>query len=237
MLLASLLLFRLGNRPLRFAGILLFLAGTAIGLHQVVKSLTWAGKQPTPPITTLPWAIVSARRLRNTGRMAEPSSFFNMQPSPARSDDPGTWPSEWPDRPIEWAGQWNGFFGRGVQNADVESYFVFDDAPDEEWTQEPHRFFPCDGDEDRGGLGIEVATRGFQWNHPLAQDVIFWLYEITNECTTDYSQVYFTQYIDWGVGGTDDSGDDEGAYNQADAEGFIRLNALRLRLGAKRTHR
>ncbi|UCH47282.1 MAG: argininosuccinate synthase [Betaproteobacteria bacterium] len=31
--------------------------------------------------------------------------------------------------------------------------------------------------------------------------------------------------------------DDRGAYNQADAEGFIRLNALRLRLGAKRTRR
>ena len=29
--------------------------------------------------------------------------------------------------------------------------------------------------------------------------------------------------------------DDEGAYNQADAEGFIKLNALRLRIGAKRS--
>jgi argininosuccinate synthase len=28
--------------------------------------------------------------------------------------------------------------------------------------------------------------------------------------------------------------DDDGAYNQADAEGFIKLNALRLRIGAKR---
>lgn len=28
--------------------------------------------------------------------------------------------------------------------------------------------------------------------------------------------------------------DDEGAYNQKDAEGFIRLNALRLRAAAKR---
>jgi argininosuccinate synthase len=28
--------------------------------------------------------------------------------------------------------------------------------------------------------------------------------------------------------------DDGGAYNQADAAGFIRLNALRLRIGAKR---
>jgi len=29
--------------------------------------------------------------------------------------------------------------------------------------------------------------------------------------------------------------DDEGAYNQSDAEGFIKLNALRLRIAAKRT--
>jgi argininosuccinate synthase len=31
--------------------------------------------------------------------------------------------------------------------------------------------------------------------------------------------------------------DDRGAYNQADAEGFIRLNALRLRIGARRARR
>lgn len=136
-----------------------------------------------------------------------------LQESPARSDDPGTWPSEWPDRPIDWAGQWNGFFGRGVENADVETYFVFDDSPDKEWIGSEHLFFPCTDDESRGGLGLEVAARAFQWNHPLAQDVIFWLYEITNECDIDYEDVFFSQYIDWGVGGTDDSGDDEGAYN------------------------
>ena len=31
--------------------------------------------------------------------------------------------------------------------------------------------------------------------------------------------------------------EDEGAYNQQDAEGFIRLNALRLRTGARQKHR
>ncbi|GIV60516.1 MAG: hypothetical protein KatS3mg043_1605 [Rhodothermaceae bacterium] len=154
------------------------------------------------PVTKEPW-----------GWGPVPGYSNPRQESPARSDDPATWPAEWPDRPIEWAGQWNGFFGRGVQNADVETYFVFDDAPDREWTQEPHRFYPCPGDTTRGGLGLEVAVRGFQWNHPLAQDVIFWLYEITNECQVDYDEVYFAQYIDWGIGGTDDSGDDEGAYN------------------------
>ncbi len=154
------------------------------------------------PVTKEPW-----------GFSPIPGYSNPFQDSPARSDDPKTWPSEWPDRPIDWAGQWNGFFGKGVENADVETYFVFDDSPDREWIQSPSQFYPCPDDPARGGLGMEVATRGFQWNHPLAQDVIFWLYEITNECEVDYDQVYFTQYIDWGVGGTDDSGDDEGAYN------------------------
>ena len=153
-------------------------------------------------VTRVPW-----------GWAPVPGYSNPRQPLPARSDDPATWPAEWPDRPVDWAGKWNGFFGRGVTNADVETYFVFDDAPDREWLQGPSQFFPCPGDQNRGGLGLEVAVRGFQWSHPLAQDVIFWLYEITNECGTDYDKVYFTQYIDWGIGGIDDSGDDEGGYN------------------------
>ena len=154
------------------------------------------------PVTRVPW-----------GWAPVPGYSNPRQESPARSDDDATWPSEWPDRPIDWAGQWNGYFGRGVTNADVETYFVFDDAPDPEFTLPPYAFFPCPGEPERGGLGLEVAARGFQWNHPLAQDVIFWVYEITNECGVDYDDVVFAQYLDWGVGGTDDSSDDAGAYN------------------------
>ncbi len=154
------------------------------------------------PITKVPWGFAPVFGYSNP-----------LQDSPARSDDNVTWPQTWPDRPVDWAGQWNGWFGKGVFNADLETYFVFDDAEDEEWIQAPHNFYPCEGDTSRGGLGLEVKARGFQWNHPLAQDVIFWLYEITNECDVDYDEVYFSQYIDWGIGGTDDSGDDEGAYD------------------------
>ena len=154
------------------------------------------------PTTQVPW-----------GWAPVPGYSNPRQASPARSDDERTWPAVWPDRPIDWAGQWNGLFGRGVTNADVETYFVMDDAPDPEWTLPPHQFFPCPGQTNRGGLGLEVAVRGLQWNHPLAQDVIFWVYEITNECGQDYDDVVFAQYLDWGIGGTDDSGDDEGAYN------------------------
>ncbi len=154
------------------------------------------------PVTKIPWGFAPLPGFSNP-----------LQESPARSDDESTWPQYWPDRPVGWAGQWNGWFGKGVKNADLETYFVFDDTEDKEWIQAPHKFYPCPADTNRGGLGIEVKARGFQWNHPLAQDVIFWLYEITNECEVDYDDMYFSQYIDWGIGGTDDSGDDEGAYN------------------------
>jgi hypothetical protein len=154
------------------------------------------------PVTKLPW-----------GWAPLPGYSNPRQGSPARSDDPATWPADWPDRPIEWAGRWNGYFGRGITNSDLETYFVMDDAFHFKWTQDPYRFYPCQGDPTRGGLGLEVATRGFQWTHVLAQDVIFWHYEITNECDVSYDDVFYAQYIDWGIGGTDDSGDDEGAYN------------------------
>ena len=34
---------------------------------------------------------------------------------------------------MDWDGYWNGYFGKGVQNADLETYFVFDDNEDREY--------------------------------------------------------------------------------------------------------
>ena len=158
------------------------------------------------PVEKVPWGWAPVQGYSNP-----------RQALPARSDDQFTWPDSWPDQP-SWTGEWNGFFGRGIQNAEVETYFVCDDAPDEEWLSAQDEtgkgvFYPDKNDPTRGGLGMEIKARGFQWSHVLAQDVIFWLYEITNEGTTDYDSVYFSQYIDWGIGGTADSGDDEGGFS------------------------
>ncbi|MBT3683148.1 MAG: hypothetical protein HOI42_12970 [Candidatus Marinimicrobia bacterium] len=160
----------------------------------------------TDPITKIPW-----------GWAPLPGYSNPNQQYPARSDDEFTWPNFWPEH-SDWINQWDGYFGRGIMNADVETFFVCDDSPDWEWfyPQEDGSgvFFPDPSDSTRGGLGMEVRARGFQWSHVLAQDVIFWHYEIVNEGTTDYDSVYFSQYIDWGIGGTADSGDDEGGYNK-----------------------
>lgn len=131
---------------------------------------------------------------------------------PARSDETSSWPLTWPDRPSDWNGAWNGFFGKGIKNADVETYFVFDDNEDREYLIK-NNFTPDEEDPLRGGLGMQVKTRGFQWSQVLAEDVIFWYYEITNMGTTDYDKTLFAQYIDWGIGGHDNSSNNAGDYD------------------------
>ena len=137
-----------------------------------------------------------------------PGYFNALGTEPAMSDDAETWPTSWPDKDASWSGYWNGFFGKGVQNADLETFFVFDDDQDEEWD-----FLPDPSDPERRGMGIEVAARYFQWSQVLAEDVIFAVYFITNEGQTQYDSTYYSFYIDWGVGGTDDSSDDTGDYD------------------------
>ncbi len=132
---------------------------------------------------------------------------------PARSDDNSTWPLTWPDRPFDWNAKWDGFFGKGVKNADLETFFVMDDNEDREYILN-NNFHPDAEDLNRGGLGMQVKVRGFQWSQVLAEDVIFWLYNITNMGTTDYSKTLFAQYIDWGIGGHDNSSNNAGDYNE-----------------------
>jgi len=142
-----------------------------------------------------------------------PGYAARYQSTPAQSTEPNTWPTHWPDRPGDWDGQWNGFFGKGVQNADLETYFVFDDNEDREYILK-NRFYPDAADTTRGGLGMQVRARGFQWSQVLSEDVIFWFYEITNMGTTDYDKTLFAEYVDWGIGGHDNSSNNAGSYDK-----------------------
>ena len=142
-----------------------------------------------------------------------PGYAARFQSSPAQSTDSKTWPPHWPDRPSDWDGYWNGFFGKGIQNADLETFFVFDDNEDREYILK-NNFHPDADDPTRGGLGMQVRGRGFQWSQVLAEDVIFWYYEITNMGTTDYDKTLFAQYVDWGIGGHDNSSNNAGSYNK-----------------------
>ena len=152
-------------------------------------------------------------------------------PLVAMSNQPNTWPSVWPDKNITdslsndvawvrdetdpgWPRSWNGYFGKNVSNADQESYFQMDDQADMEWFQRTdssgnvYYYYPSADDTARRGLGLRVSVRGLQWSHFLAQDVIFWLYEITNISTHTYDKVAFGMVVGTLSGGRQDSEDD-----------------------------
>ncbi|RPH97050.1 MAG: hypothetical protein EHM72_14030, partial [Calditrichaeota bacterium] len=161
----------------------------------------------------------------------------------AMSNKPDSWPvAGWPSRGFEkkWPGEWNGRFGRGITYADLESYFVFNDAqdlekivqrndPEEKLITTGPRYHPRAGvligdiDPDVtvqkgypwGGLGLRVATRGFQWNNPEAKDIIFWEFDITNISDNDLPVCGFGYDIDMALGDEHMPDDDIGYFNKS----------------------
>lgn len=150
---------------------------------------------------------------------------------PAMSHLEESWPiAGWPAAggTTKWPGEWNGRFGRGVIYADMESFFVVNDAQDQEYLgiEDPVRYYPRPGrtiqsnatqqpDFEWGGLGIRVETRGFQWNNPQARDAIFWEYNIANTSDYDLLEVAFGYWVDNAIGHSavgDSDGDDEKGY-------------------------
>ncbi len=146
-------------------------------------------------------------------------------PTPALSDDPNSWPSFWPDRlnnPDDpgWPGNWNGFFGRGVFNADLESFYVMDDFTDMEYaldpeTQRPNSeygvYYASSEDSTIGGMGLQAQVRLFQWANVLAEDLMFILYRITNVTDKTHSDLYLGQIMDYGLG--NEEGDENAAFD------------------------
>lgn len=148
-----------------------------------------------------------------------PGYINSSSTSPANSVDTTTWPAQWPVAlradgvtTAAWDGYWYGYFGRGVKNADMETFFVVDDSKDAEFTRTPYFYYPIASDSARGGLGIRVEVRAFQWSHVLAEDCIFWHYDIVNLADAGYDTCAFGFYSDPGVGTYQNSTPDNSAY-------------------------
>ncbi len=150
--------------------------------------------------------------------------------SVAMSHLPDSWPIEGWNDPIaknwkdnEGKTQWFGYFGRGIINADQESLFDADDQADDEFNFLNYNvnspiFLPDSTDPTRHGMGLRMRVRGFQWANFLAEDAIFWLYDITNEGTTIFRKADFGTVVGTLAGGDGDSGDDLGYF---DVENWI----------------
>lgn len=146
----------------------------------------------------------------------------------AMSHLPRSWPIEgWNDEIAkDWKDekgvtQWFGYFGRGIKNADQESIFDADDQWDDEFNflwgstgQILDTFFlPNQNDLTRRGMGLRMRVRGFQWSNFLAEDAVFWLYDIQNEGTYTYRKADFGTVVGTLAGGDGDSGDDLGYFD------------------------
>lgn len=155
--------------------------------------------------------------------------YFNpTSETPAMSNRPDSWPPNgWPSQgnQTKWPGEWDGRFGRGVQYADLETYFVVNDAQDQEYLVFGNRvkYYPRPavriGDQATiqkgmpwGGIGIRVAQRGFQWNNPQARDALFWEYSVANISDYNLHDVAFGYRVDTWIGG-ESSSDDVGFYD------------------------
>ena len=146
--------------------------------------------------------------------------------SVAMSHLPDSWPIEGWNDPVahNWFDslghtQWFGYFGRDIKNADQESLFDADDQMDDEFNYNDYIhpvnpiFLPDSTNPVRHGMGLRMRIRGFQWSNFLAEDVIFWLYDILNEGTTIYRKADFGTVVGTLAGGDGDSQDDLGYFD------------------------
>ena len=115
---------------------------------------------------------------------------------------PDSWPEGWYNPNIK-RYVWPGALRQGASNADLESFFVVDDRTNREF-----EYYPFPHDSSRKGLGIEIECRYYQWANPLAEDMIFLVYKITNKSPKDLKDVFFGMWGDPHVGGPSNWQDD-----------------------------
>lgn len=162
---------------------------------------------------------------------------ISMSDSPDEDRDPDARPDTWPQYkttsnpfwyPITDASNpdfpgkfvWPGEYGKGVTTADQESYYVMDDSyvyrhNSYPWTgqKQTGEFYPDSTNLSRGGIGLTVQARGYQWIATRAQNVIFFIYSLRNTGTDTLYNVYFGMYGDPHIGGSNDYADDDSYYD------------------------
>lgn len=120
----------------------------------------------------------------------------------AMSNRPITWGNSFP-KDSEGNLLWPGLFGDGIVTADLESYYVMDDRFNKEFD-----YFPFPDDSSKKGIGIQVIARGYQYAASIAEDIIFFRFEIKNTSPKRLENVVVGMIGDPHIGGAGDFSDD-----------------------------
>ncbi|MDX1740747.1 MAG: hypothetical protein R3178_05610, partial [Rhodothermales bacterium] len=170
---------------------------TSNGGETATDGSAWWGWQPIP----------CAQPVGNFEgiQVVNPESRF-IPTSDAPDDNldgkPDSWPDSWFNENLQQY-VWPGALQQGASNSDKELLYFMNDYSNREFA-----YYPFENDTTKKGLGLEVETRIYQWANPLAEDVIFLIYKITNKSDKDLDKVIFGMWGDPHVGGPSDWADD-----------------------------
>jgi hypothetical protein len=136
---------------------------------------------------------------------------FNA-PDANRDGKPDSWPESWYNSALR-RYVWPAFLGNDATTPDEEAYFVLDDnqnfKPEQQVDGNAMSIYqPFPNDKSKGGLGLSMECRALQWNNPLAEDIVFLIYAVTNKSPKNLDTVYFGMFGDPHVGGANDFDDD-----------------------------
>ena len=184
-------------------------------MHVVSDGLVSNGGEISPDGSTYwGWQPVScAEPVGSFGGLQVVDPTSNKIPTNDAADTdldgkPDSWPEAWYNETLE-RYVWPGALQQGASNADKESLYFMNDYTNSEFS-----YWPFPSDSTKRGLGLETEVRLYQWANPLAEDVIFLIYKITNKSEKDLEKVIFGMWGDPHVGGPRDWSDDLAYYDR-----------------------
>lgn len=173
---------------------------TDTAIHIIDDSFVLTGQGSYSPDGTLKWGW-----LPKTG-YADPNQkkIATLNALDANGDGkPDSWPDRWYSAG---AGKyvWPAFLGDQATAPDEEVYYVMDDYTN----LQQDSYYPFVNDSTKRGMGLDCEVRMFQYNNPLAENILFLVYQITNASDKTIKKIYFGMHGDPHVGGAADYSDD-----------------------------
>jgi hypothetical protein len=133
-------------------------------------------------------------------------------PDANRDGKPDSWPESWWNSTLR-RYVWPAFLGNDATTPDEEAYWVMDDYQNAKPENRVNGsgtgvYLPFPNDPTKRGLGLSMECRAFQYNNPLAEDIVFFVYSVKNMSPKNLDTAYFGMFGDPHIGGSNDYDDD-----------------------------
>ena len=169
---------------------------------RIVDDGLWVAGQGDYSTTGLKWGWLPTPGFSQPGQLDVAAWSHRKDVGGDLTRKPHSWPEAWYNSA---AGRyvWPAYLGNDATAPDEEVYFGMDD-----YTNAEFAYYPFPNDSTKRGLGLEMECRFFQFNNPLAEDIIFLVYRVTNKSPKTLRKVWFGMYGDPHVGGQNSFNDD-----------------------------